>query len=76
MKIEAPMVMMIRLTTSALPAGSTANFSIAMPTRPTTTTAMTIAGTTGTPPATRKTVDMPPSMMNSPCAKLITPLAL
>ena len=73
---EAPMVMMMRGTTSARPAGSMANFSIKAPTAPATTIASTIASGSGKPRPVNATAAMPPSMMNSPWAKLITPLEL
>jgi hypothetical protein len=75
-KIEAPIVMMIRVTTEAPRAVSTANLSSAMPTRVAATIASPIATGMGSPAATSETVAMPPIMTNSPWAKLITWLEL
>ena len=75
-KIEAPMVMIMSVTTEAPRAGSTANFSSAMPTMVAAATASRMASGMGRPSATSETVAMPPIMTNSPWAKLITWLAL
>ena len=74
-----PMVMMISVTTSARPvrcAGSMANFSTTMPTPPAAATASGTAAHSGSPKPTSDTAAMPPTMTNSPCAKLIAWLAL
>ena len=76
MKSDAPMVMMMSVTTSALRAGSIANFSTSRPARPAMPTASRMANGSGMPAVTSTAADIPPNMMNSPCAKLITPLAL
>ncbi len=73
---EAPMVMMIRVTVSAPFTGSMASFSISTPTTAGTRMASTRAAGRGRPDCTKNTASMPPSMMNSPWAKLITLLAL
>ena len=70
------MVIMMSDTTSALPAGSMASFSSSSPTSAAISTARTIARGSGTPAEVSITADTPPIMMNSPWAKLITPLAL
>ena len=75
-KIDAPMVMMIRVTTSALRAWPTASRSSSRPTTPETATAPRIATGIGAPAATSETALMPPIITNSPWAKLITRLAL
>ena len=75
-KIEAPIVMMIRVTTEASRAGRTPKRSIARPTATASAIAASAASGSGTPAAARNTVAMPPIMTNSPWAKLITWLAL
>ena len=75
-KIDAPIVMMISVTTEAPRAGSTANFSSARPTSAAATIASGIASRYGNPLAVSDTVAMPPIITNSPWAKLITWLAL
>ena len=75
-KIEAPMVMMIKVVTLAFLARPTAHLSSATPTIITTTTAPGAASHRGRPAPISAAVDMPPIMMNSPWAKLITWLAL
>ena len=70
------MVMMISVTTDAPRAGSTANFSSARPTAAAASTAAGIATSTGNPAPASETVTMPPIITNSPCAKLMTWLAL
>ena len=75
-KIEAPMVMMIRVTTEASRAGRTPKRSIARPTATASAIAASAASGSGTPAAATNTVAMPPIMTNSPWAKLITWLAL
>ena len=75
-KIEAPMVMMIRVTTEPSRAGSMASFSSSKPTNTVMATAQGIAKYNGRPASSRKTVDMPPSITNSPWAKLMTLLEL
>ena len=75
-KIEAPMVMMISVTADAPRAGSIANWCSKSPTAVATTIASRAAIGSGTPAAAAKNVTMPPSMTNSPCAKLITSEAL
>ena len=75
-RIEAPMVMMISVTTEAPRAGSTANFSSARPTAAAASTATGIASGSGSPASASDTVAMPPIITNSPCAKLMTWLAL
>jgi hypothetical protein len=74
--IDTPMVMMMMLTTSALRAGAMARRSTMRPIRPTISTPIRIASGRGRPAVVRNTAAMPPSMMNSPCAKLMTPEAL
>ncbi len=76
MNSEAPMVMMISVTTSAFFAGSMASFSTSRPPSAAAATAMAMASGSGMPCELINAAAMPPSMMNSPWAKLITPLAL
>jgi hypothetical protein len=76
MTSEAPMVMMISVTVSASFAGSMASFSSTMPTDGRNRMASTRAAGRGRPDCMKKKASMPPSMMNSPWAKLITLLAL
>jgi len=75
-KIEAPMVIMIRATALAPRAGSMAQRWSASPIAAVRTTARSAASGIGTPAAVRNTVDMPPSITNSPWAKLMTSDAL
>ena len=70
------MVMMISVTVSALRAGSIASFSSSSPTTTAASTASGTAAASGRPAPTRVTALMPPIITNSPCAKLIAPLAL
>ena len=70
------MVMMMRVVTSAPRAGSIASLATTRPIATTAATAPTTASARGAPAATRTAAIMPPSMMNSPWAKLITPEAL
>ncbi len=74
--MDAPIVMMMSVMTDAWRAGSTAARSSTRPTATAIATAATIASGSGRPAAPRNTVAMPPSMTNSPWAKLITWLAL
>jgi len=75
-RIEAPMVMMIKVTAGAPRAGSIASQYSRSPTATAATTAMSAASGSGTPAAATNTVTMPPSMTNSPCAKFTTSEAL
>ncbi len=70
------MVMMISPTTPAPLAGSIASFSSNTPTAAGMAIARTSAAGIGRPILRKNTVSMPPSMMNSPWAKLMTLLAL
>jgi hypothetical protein len=70
--IEAPIVMMIRVTAEAPRAGRIAKRCRARPTRTVTRTASSAASGSGRPAAIRNTVTMPPSITNSPCAKFTT----
>ena len=70
------MVMMISVTAEAPRAGSIANWCRAKPTAVATMMASSAASGSGTPAAAAKNVTMPPSMTNSPCAKLMTSEAL
>ena len=70
------MVMMISVTAEAPRAGSIARRCSSRPTAVATTIASSAASGSGTPAAAAKNVTMPPSMTNSPCAKLITSEAL
>ena len=70
------MVMMIRVTVSAPFTGSIANFSSSTPTTAGTKIAANKATGSGHPACAKNTANMPPSMMNSPWAKLMTLLAL
>ena len=70
------MVMMIRVTVSAPLTGSMASFSISTPTTAGTSIASSSATGSGSPAWVNNTASMPPSMMNSPWAKLMTLLAL
>ena len=60
------MVMMMRVTTEALRAGSTANFSSATPTTTVIPTARSKATGRGMPTASNETVLMPEIITNSP----------
>ena len=73
---EAPMVMMISVTVSAPFTGSIASFSISTPTMAGIRMASSSATGSGSPACMKNTASMPPSMMNSPWAKLMTLLAL
>ena len=75
-RMEAPIVMMMSVTTEAPRAGSTANFSSASPTAAAASTAIGIATGGGSPELASDTAAMPPIITNSPCAKLMTWLAL
>jgi hypothetical protein len=70
------MVIMISTTGLASPAGSMAKRWSSKPTITVATIARSAASGSGTPAAARNTVVMPPSMTNSPCAKLMTSEAL
>ena len=76
MKIDAPMVMMMSETTGAPRAGSIASLLSATPMPAVTTMARTAARGRGSPAAKPKTVIIPPSITNSPCAKFTTSEAL
>ena len=76
MNSEAPMVMMISVTVSAPFTGSMVTFSITMPTMAGIRMARMKATGNGRPALVKYTASMPPSMMNSPCAKLMTLLEL
>ena len=75
-KIEQPMVMMMRLVTDTWRSGASVSRSSASPTRLTLTTAPAQARTSGSPARVNATAVMPPSVTNSPCAKLIASVAL
>jgi hypothetical protein len=75
-RIEAPMVMMMRVTMPAPRAGSTASFSSARPTSVAAPMASSAAAGSGSPASISHTLAMPPIITNSPCAKLMTWLAL
>ena len=75
-RIEAPMVTMIRLTTVEPRAGTMPKRWRAKPTRTAMSTAAAAASGKGRPAAATNTVPIPPSMTNSPWAKLMTWLAL
>ena len=66
------MVMMISVTGEAPRAGSIASRCSSNPTAIATTIASSAASGSGTPAAAANTVTMPPSMTNSPWAKLMT----
>ena len=70
------MVIMIRTTGLAPRAGSMAKRCSARPTPVVTTTAINAASGSGTPASATNTVVMPPSMTNSPWAKLMMSEAL
>ena len=73
---DTPRVMMTRVTTSASRAGRMASRSTATPTAATRRMAAGSAIHAGSPISSRKTASIPPSMRNSPWAKLMTLLAL
>ena len=75
-KIDAPMVMMMSVTTEAPRAGSTANFSSARPIATVASAASTRANRKGTPAVIRLMAIMAPIITNSPCAKFTTSEAL
>ncbi len=70
------MVMMISVTVPAWRAGSMASFSMISATSTDASTASGSASHSGRPSASSVTALMPPIITNSPCAKLIAPLAL
>ena len=70
------MVMMISVTVPAWRAGSMASFSMSSATTTDASTASGSATSSGRPSASSVTALMPPIITNSPCAKLIAPLAL
>ena len=70
------MVMMISVTAEAPRAGSIASRCSSRPTATAATIASSAASGSGTPAAAANTVTMPPSMTNSPWAKLMTSEAL
>ncbi len=71
-KIDAPIVMMISVTTSALRARPTASHSSSSPTTPVAATAPRRAIGIGSPEPMNDTALMPPIITNSPWAKLMT----
>ena len=73
---EAPIVTMISVTVSAPLIGSIASFSTSKPTPAGIRIARTSAAGRGRPVPVKYTASIPPSMMNSPWAKLMTLLAL
>ena len=75
-KIDPPMVMMINEAWLALRARSMASFSSSRPASADSNTASATASGSGAPAETSITEATPPIMMNSPWAKLITPLVL
>ena len=70
------MVMMTSVTVLALRAGEIAMRSMTSATIADVATASRIASGSGMPRARKLTALMPPTITNSPCAKLIAPLAL
>ena len=70
------MVMMTSDTTGAPRAGSIASLFIATPSAAVPATAMSAASGRGAPATLAKTVIIPPSITNSPCAKFTTSEAL
>ena len=70
------MVMMTRVVTSASRAGAMASVATMKPISAVAATAPTTASGNGAPSEARNAAIMPPSMMNSPWAKLMTPEAL
>ena len=76
MTSDTPIVMMISGTGSAVFTGSIASLSTATPTAAGSKIANNSANGRGIPALRKNTASMPPSMMNSPWAKLITLLAL
>ena len=75
-KMEAPMVMMMSVTTEALRALSMANLASSTPPSMAAAQPIRIASGSGRPAAVSVAALMPPIMMNSPWAKLMTVLAL
>jgi len=73
----APIVIMIKRIGLASFSGLIANRSNVIPATVAISIDKTIAGKRGKPQKTRKnTVNIPPSITNSPCAKLMIPVAL
>ena len=70
------MVMMISVTVSAPRTGSMAIFSTSTPTTAGNKIASSSTTGSGKPMWVKNTANMPPNMMNSPWAKLMTLLAL
>ncbi len=75
MRMESPMVMMIILNIPGFLSHEKNTSCTAMPTRPVAATATAMASGRGRN-ACRETAIMPPSMRNSPWAKLMTPVEL
>ena len=76
-RIDAPMVTMMRFSTSACAMGRMIRRSIRMPTAVTATMVRTTTSARGRPVAERMDApSMPPSMANSPWAKFTAPVAL
>ena len=77
MRIEAPMVTMMRLNTSAWRTGRITSRSISTPTAVTAATVTTNTTTSGRPVAESSAApSIPPSIENSPWAKFTAPVAL
>jgi len=75
--MDSPMVMMISWMTLALRTGRMVKRSISPPTMTVARTAAAIASGSGRLQAVRKnTLNIPPSMTNSPWAKLMMPVVL
>ncbi len=75
-KMETPMVMMMRMSGEAVRAGRMVSLSVRIPARVAPTRAATATTGKGQPRPESQAVNMAPSMTNSPWAKLITPVAL
>ena len=75
-RIDAPIVMMIKVTADAPRAGSIASQYSSRPTTTAMQIAISAASGRGTPAADANTVTIPPSITNSPWAKFTTSDAL
>ena len=75
-KIDPPMVMMMRLVSDTFLSGASVSRSSSKPTSVTMSTDPAKAARSGMPVPTSATAVIPPSMTNSPCAKLIASVAV
>jgi len=74
--MDTPMVMITRLMAGAPATGRMVRRSMTAPTTVVARAARTTARPTGRPRCAKDTANMPPSMTNSPWAKLMRPVVL